>query len=107
MWGGDLRPIRIADFYGKRNQVVKAMEECGELTSALARVAAHGPEMTMDERIAMVSELADVSVMIDQMVYLFDAHTEFRKLREAKLARQMRRMREEEKLLEEIDNGSN
>lgn len=112
MWDSDLRPIRIADFYGKRNQVIKAMEECGELASALARVAMHGDEHTYQERLAMIGELADVSVMVDQIVYLYDAKLEFSRIRDAKLARQMNRMRAEEALLsndvdsfEEVNNA--
>lgn len=104
MWDGDLRPIRIADFYGKRNQTIKAIEECGELASALSRVAMHGDEATYQERISMIGELADVSVMIDQIVYLYDASHEFGRIRDAKLARQMNRMRAEEVLL---SNGVN
>lgn len=101
MWETDLRPTRIAEFYGKRNQVIKAIEETGELASALSRVAMHGDEATYQERLAMVGELADVSVMIDQMVHLFDARAEFCKIRDAKLARQMNRMKAEIALLEE------
>lgn len=78
------------EHYGVHSQIVKCMEECGELIQALAR------KMCGEENIEnVVEELADVEIMLMQMRAVFgrqDAH----RMMAQKLARLKMRMEEEE-----------
>ena len=79
------------EHYGMYHQIVKCMEECGELIQALARHL--GGEHNEED---VVEELADVEIMLMQMRAVFgrqDAH----RMMVQKLARLKMRMEEEEK----------
>jgi len=52
--------------YGKKAQIMKAIEELGELVTALSR---RENNLTGDDPV--ISEIADVSVMIDQLSIIF------------------------------------
>ena len=78
------------EHYGVHHQIVKCMEECGELIQALAR------KMCGEENIEnVVEELADVEVMLMQMRTVFGRH-EVHRVMAQKLARLKMRMEEEE-----------
>lgn len=79
------------EHYGKSTQIVKCMEECGELIRALGKHLCN--EGSYEN---VVEELADVDIMLSQMRYIF-GHTEVDRVRTQKLARLKRRMEEEEK----------
>ena len=53
--------------YGDRNQIIKTMEECGELIHALSRKLIDGSFYNTK----VIEELADVQIMLEQMIYLF------------------------------------
>lgn len=77
------------EHYGVHSQIVKCMEECGELIQALAR------KMRGEENIEnVVEELADVEIMLMQMRMVFGRH-EAHRVRTQKLARLKMRMEEE------------
>lgn len=73
----------IASYYGLEAQARQTMEECAELTQALNKylrnVAGGQPtqEHDMDKLISdIVEEIADVSIMLEQMKFLFDCNGE-------------------------------
>lgn len=53
---------RAIGFYGEEHQVYKLFEELGELTTEIAR-----GQNGVDNRIALVGELADVYIMLGQL----------------------------------------
>jgi NTP pyrophosphatase (non-canonical NTP hydrolase) len=61
--------------YGTHNQMLKCIEECGELTRAISRILielSSGDGLTTEESLAnLQEELADVSIMIEQMLMMF------------------------------------
>lgn len=78
------------EHYGVHHQIVKCMEECGELIQALAKnmCGEHYAEN-------VVEELADVEIMLRQMRTVFGQQDTAR-VRVQKLARLKMRMEEEE-----------
>lgn len=78
------------EYYGVHHQIVKCMEECGELIQALARNLSgeHNEENVAEE-------LADVEIMLMQMRIAFGRSRVYR-VRAQKLARLKMRMEEEE-----------
>ncbi len=77
---------KIADYYGLDNQTDKTIEECAELIQALAK---------LESRENTIEEIADVQIMLKQMIYLLDCEEEVKKVIEYKINRQLERMREE------------
>ena len=73
---------RIADVHGLYNQRDKLVEELSELLVAI----------THDYLGNILEEMADVSIMIDQMTYLYDAEEVVEKLVEQKIERTLERM---------------
>lgn len=61
------------DTWGHRKQIVKAMEEMGELTQALSKwMIADRRKYGLDDLTANVrEEMADVSIMLNQMALIF------------------------------------
>ena len=54
------------DHYGNAHQIRKAVEECGELVAALMQ---YDDGRVADE--AVITEIADVSIMMEQLALLF------------------------------------
>lgn len=86
----------IADHYGERHQLLKSIEEMAELTQAIIKYIDDPAEWDQ-----VCDELADVTIMIEQLNYLVSrwveppmhgvmSNVEFRI--EMKTLRQMRRM---------------
>lgn len=62
----------IIAHYGKNHQIVKCIEELGELQCALARYINDDLRFTTDELMDNVrEEIADVYFMLDQMAHAF------------------------------------
>lgn len=80
------------EHYGMYSQMVKCMEECGELIQALARNLSG--EANAEN---VVEELADVEIMLMQMRTVFERRETHRVMAQ-KLARLKMRMEEEEML---------
>ena len=73
---------RIADIYGIYNQRDKLIEELSELLVAI----------THDYFGNILEEMADVRIMIDQMMYLYDAREVVEKLMDQKVKRTLERV---------------
>lgn len=78
---------KIADYYGLDNQTDKTIEECAELIQALVK---------LESRENTIEEIADVQIMLKQMLYLLDCEKEVEKVMEYKINRQLERIKEEE-----------
>lgn len=68
--------------FGERNQIIKAIEELNELSTALARYLNNIGDF---ENIA--EELADVDVMCEQLCMMFKNRAEVLKVKQAKVTR--------------------
>ena len=96
----DTRIKAIADHYGFEAQTEKAIEELAELIVAIKHLKKlDGCEA--DHLCNFVEELADVKIMIDQLIYLNDvgAPEDYRVCEEIeyKINRQLRRIESEKK----------
>ena len=69
---------KIADYYGLDNQTDKTIEECAELIQALVK---------LESRENTIEEIADVQIMLKQMLYLLDCEKEMEKVMEYKINR--------------------
>lgn len=77
----------IADHYELENQTVKAMEELAELIQALSK----------GERKNILEEMADVCVMLEQLMYFYDiGKAELEAVMDIKMDRQLHRIENEE-----------
>lgn len=79
---------KIADYYGLDSQTDKTIEECAELIQALVK---------LESRENTIEEIADVQIMLKQMLYLLDCEKEMEKVMEYKINRQLKRIRKEKK----------
>lgn len=76
---------KIADYYGLDNQTDKTIEECAELIQALVK---------LESRENTIEEIADVQIMLKQMLYLLDCEKEMEKVMEYKINRQLERIKQ-------------
>ena len=85
--------------YGEHNQMLKCIEECGELSRAVSRILielSSGDGFTTEESLAnLQEELADVSIMAEQMLMIFKCEKDVNQYIEFKLNR----------LKERLENG--
>jgi len=63
----DLLKLAI-DTWGVQSQIMMAVEEMGELLQALSKQSRYGDVNTLN----LLSEIADVKVMIDQLTLIFE-----------------------------------
>lgn len=88
----------IADFYGQESQLNQTVEECGELVQAIAkynRAAGRGYDTNVTPEEAkehLIEELADVQMMVCQMVYLLHCEKTILDKINEKADRQIERM---------------
>ncbi|MBO7733438.1 MAG: hypothetical protein J6S67_12815 [Methanobrevibacter sp.] len=78
---------KIADNYGLGSQLPIAIEEMSELTKEICKYIRGN-----DNEIDIAEEVADVKIMIEQIVYLFGIDDKVNKQVDYKLNRQLRRM---------------
>jgi NTP pyrophosphatase (non-canonical NTP hydrolase) len=72
--------IKACETFDNKQQIIKAIEEMAELSKELAKeLNDNGNEDNIRE------EIADVMIMMEQMVFLFDVKNEIAKWRENKL----------------------
>lgn len=86
----------IADYYGLKEQLAQTREECAELivaTSKFDRAKTDQDKLVAIEKIT--EEMADVSIMLQQLKYLLKNRIEFQYGVQNKLDRQIRRIRDE------------
>lgn len=95
--------IKIANYYGPEHQLVKLMEELGEASSAASEVLQllafsedGGKESGLEERLEhLVSELADVANVTEQILTLFALEVEFKVARQRGVDKTIARIRKE------------
>lgn len=92
---------RIADHYGFDKQLEKIQEEIGELIAAISRLRASTDASgciseDSKEWANFIEELADVQIMVYQMIYLSDADEMFNAFLNNKIYRQLARIKSEE-----------
>lgn len=80
----------IANFYGIDSQSLIAIEEMSELTKELCK-----DQRGYDRNKGIIEELADVSIMIEQLIALYDCKKEVSDMIDYKVNRQLRRMEHE------------
>ena len=78
--------LKAIDSWGQLPQIDMVFEECGELTTSLARYL-RGRDTADD----VITEIADVSIMMEQMAVLFGKE-QFEKEKERKLQRLKERL---------------
>ena len=72
--------VKACETFDNKQQIIKAIEEMAELSKELAKeLNDNGNEDNIRE------EIADVMIMMEQMVFLFDVKNEIAKWRENKL----------------------
>lgn len=88
----------IANFYGYESQSRQLIEEMAELTVAINKWwrSTGSVEERASKRANIVEELADVSIVLSQIIYLLCASKEVEDVKQAKIWRQLKRMESEE-----------
>lgn len=103
---------RIANYYGYEPQSRQLIEEMAELTQAINKLwrIERKPYKDICDEVAidvykenLVEEIADVQIMLWQMLYLLRAQGKVEPIIEQKIARQMERIEEERRLLKNED----
>lgn len=85
--------------YGEESQLIQTAEECAELAKAAIKryrvLAAQAPcsQSLAASRAALIEEIADVLIMIDQIVYIEDFENDVWKMVDHKIERQLERIR--------------
>lgn len=89
---------KIADHYGEHHQMLKAVEEMAELIQVIVKDMGYSAD-PVPNREYYIEELADVAIMIEQLVYAcnsnFNGSISLREAISYKLERQLRRMEDE------------
>ena len=82
----------IADTFKNPSQQLKLIEELGELTREISNYIATGREISKDT----ISEIADVNILINQLLYLASEETKekLKKQIKYKLQRTLKRINE-------------
>ena len=85
----------IADYYGTGAQIDQTLEELAELTIALHhfKKKAKDPICREEIRKNVLEEMADVYIMVNQLLYLMDKEGEMWKWIEYKINRQLERIK--------------
>ena len=81
---------KIIAHYGARTQIEKSVEECAELIQALMKP--RNPREIID---SVVDELADVSVMVEQLKLIFFCADQVEERIDFKIKRQLERIEKE------------
>lgn len=79
--------------YGDYDQIEMLIEECSEVILAAQKLKRCGNFAHPERSAHLMEEIADVSIMIDQMKYIFDEE-KINAYREAKLHRLEQRLKE-------------
>lgn len=81
---------KIIAHYGARTQIEKSVEECAELIQALMK-----PRNPREIIGAVVDELADVSIMVEQLKLIFYCADQVEERIDFKIKRQLERIEKE------------
>lgn len=82
---------KIANYYGLHKQFRQTIEEMAELTQVICKAERYDLDTVRDH---LAEEVADVSIMIDQLEYLL-GDSMVAKIRDEKIKRQLERIRDE------------
>lgn len=82
--------IKIAEHYGTKHQLLKLIEESGELIQAIIKKIIYEPSFEIDNH--LIEEIADTGFVLDQIVYLLGCEEEVDKMRKYKVTRTLERM---------------
>lgn len=90
----DERIRKISSYYGFRSQEMQLMEEMGELIQAVSKFErAENPPEAYETMQAIIEELVDVQIMIEQFRELLNVSDErFEEIYNNKLERQIKRI---------------
>lgn len=88
---------RICEFYGPEEQFIVAIEELSELIKALTKAMRSGEEDTEKLREDIITELADVKIVTEELTMIIGAEKEVDEEVKNKLVRQLCRIHKEEK----------
>lgn len=83
----------IVDHYGAKHQQEKAVEELSELITEISRYNQNPDEPHL--RVNIIEELADVIVMCNQLMIIFDCTGEVEEVINYKINRQLERIKNE------------
>lgn len=84
---------RAIDTYGERHQIDKAIEEFSELTKALLKLRYAEKDYEIQIcRDAVTEEMADVEIMMEQLVMIFQNRSKVDLVRNEKILRLERRL---------------
>lgn len=78
----------IADYYGLRTQMRQLIEEMAELTQVICKSERYDLDTVREH---LVEEVADVEVVLEQVIYLL-GDNRIEQIRAEKIARQKRRI---------------
>lgn len=78
---------KFIELYGQKAQLEVTQEECAELIQAISKYF-RGKEGAREK---IIGELADVKIMVEQLIYMFNCDPEVEDLINFKIDRQMRR----------------
>lgn len=87
----------IIDNYGINKQEDKAIEEMSELQKAILK---HRENRCAEERQAVIDEIADVSVMLEQLKIIYSCHKEVEERMDYKINRQIKRIKKKYKIVD-------
>ena len=87
------------DTYGANNQIMKALEELGELVQAIAKAIAKAHLTHNDKRKSagvdhVAEEIADVTIMLEQLRIIFDVNAAVCDYMDSKIERLHMRIQE-------------
>ena len=91
----DYRLVKNALHHGEKRQLWKLVEETWELLVAVMAICIFG--RTKKRTDAMVSEMADVQIVSEQILFLLNAQANFVEEKEYKISRQEKRLKELQK----------
>lgn len=80
----------LIDHYGTKKQQDIAIEELAELQKAIIKYRREPSDKTKE---AVVEEIADVQVMLEQLKMIFSCRTKIDAIMDAKIERQIERVR--------------
>ena len=80
----------IINTYGTNKQEDKAIEEMSELQKAILK---HRENKSEEERKAVIDEIADVSVMLEQLKIIYSCNKEVEERMDYKIDRQIKRIK--------------
>lgn len=93
--------VRALKLFGIRSQVVKAAEECSELAAVLCKHHDHIYDVKHDAviRTSVIEEIADVTIMLEQLSLILDCDNEVEQMIQFKLFRLRKRC-------DDLENGN-